>query len=51
MIFKTNVVAVVLDGWQTRTTTKEDESKIYVFQHKYSKEILKVYRPIEVRNE
>ena len=51
MIFKTNVVAVLLYGCETWRTTKEDESKLDVFQHKCLRKILKVYWPMKVSNE
>ena len=51
MIFKTNVVAVLLYGCETWRTTKKDESKLDVFQNKCLRKILNVYWPMMVINE
>ena len=50
-IFKTNVVAILLYSCETWRMTKEDESKLNVFQHKCLRRILKVYWPMRISNE
>jgi len=50
-IFKSNVIAVLLYGYETWRMTKRDEAKLATFLHKCLRKILRIYWPMRVSNE
>ena len=51
MLFKSNVIAVLLYSCETWKMTKGDEKLLDTFQHKCLRKILKIYWPRKVSNE
>jgi len=50
-IFKSNVIAVLLYGYETWRMTKRDEAKLATFLHKCLRKILRIYWLMRVSNE
>ena len=50
-IFKSNVIAVLLYGYESWRMTKGDEAKLDAYQHKCPRRLLKIYWPMRVSNE
>ena len=50
-IFKSNVIAVLLYGYEIWRETKRDEAKLDAFLHKCLQGILRIYWPMRVSNE
>ena len=46
-----NVIAVLLYGWETWRMTKRDEVKLDTFLHKCLRRLLKIYWPMKVSND
>ena len=51
IIFKSNVISVLLHGCETWRMTQTDEKKLDAFLHKSLRRILKIYWPMRITNE